>query len=146
MQSSFPAKSTHQVYHFSLPGILADKQIFALSEELHILSCLSSTGEHPCLIAQEQFSHNEFIVLKLLLENYPHYCPIEVIWQGLFQCDIEGKYGIKPVRDTISRMRFKCKKFGFTIRSLQFTGYTLVPIRPPKVSNETPCDVNRSST
>ncbi len=133
---------------YSLPELLQAEQALVLNTRLGLLSLLALDEEwQPRLLAQEQFSISELLVIQPLLEGYPHFCPYEVLWASfnggqvtdtavdrarkrLQEAQFAGvwDYEMRPVRNILSRARFKLRAFGIDVRSIIETGYMLKPL------------------
>jgi len=86
------------------------------------------------------------------LQMYPHYCPYEVLLAS-FNCGNTSEatvdrfrlrlqeaqfagvwdYEMRPVRNILSRTRFKLRDFGIEISSILETGYLLIYLPARKV-------------
>lgn len=133
------------IRYFSLPGQLPEGHILALNVHLGLLSYLYLDEQKtPRLLGEQQFSVNEMRVLVPLLEQYPHFCPYEIMLasftygqvtettiasagERLHEAQFAGTwdYEMRPVRNILSRARFKLKDLGIDIRSILETGYML---------------------
>jgi hypothetical protein len=99
----------------------------------------------PRLLIQQQFTASELSLLLPLLEQFPHYCPYEVMFASFYNgvitedtiehCRIrlqdaleDGCWDqqLRPVRNVLSRIRFKLRGFGLDIVSILETGYILM--------------------
>lgn len=151
--SLYPVKQTDEaIMHFGLPGLLPEDQTLALNTRLGTLALLTSNPAipHPTLLAEQQFSSSELSVVIPLLQMYPHFCPYEVLLASfnngntdeatvarfrlrLQEAQFAGvwDYEMRPVRNILSRARFKLRDFGIEISSILETGYILIylPIR-----------------
>jgi hypothetical protein len=97
------------------------------------------------MVMEQQFTTNEICVLMPLLDAYPYYCPYEVLLAGfsfgrvtevtvarsrqrLQEALEEGVWDqeMRPVRNILSRTRFKTRTFGIEISSILETGYILL--------------------
>jgi hypothetical protein len=140
------------ILHLKLENLLPEDQTLALNTRLGTLALLATNPEtlHPTLLTEQQFSSSEMSVLVPLLRSHPHYCPYEVLLAS-FNCgnttdtSIERyrlrlqeaqfagvwDYEMRPVRNILSRTRFKLRDFGIEISSILETGYILIylPIR-----------------
>jgi hypothetical protein len=135
------------IMHFKMPDLLPEDQTLALNTKLGTLALLTSDPEtvHPALLAEQQFSSSELSVLVPLLQIYPHYCPYEVLLASfnsgntdetnvarfrlrLQEAQYAGvwDYEMRPVRNILSRTRFKLRDFGIEISSILETGYILI--------------------
>jgi len=146
--SVYLGKLTDEVImHFEMPDLLPAGQTLALNSKLGTLALLTSDPEtvHPTLLAEQQFSGSELSVLVPLLQIYPHYCPYEVLLASfnsgntdeanvarfrlrLQEAQFAGvwDYEMRPVRNILSRTRFKLRDFGIEISSILETGYILI--------------------
>lgn len=142
------------IIHFELANLLPDDQILALNSRFGTLSLLTSQSEttHPVLLGEQQFSSSEMSVLIPLLQLYPHYCPYEVLLAN-FNCGNTAEetierfrlrlqeaqfagvwdYEMRPVRNILSRTRFKLRDLGIEISSILETGYILTYMHPRRV-------------
>ena len=135
------------IMHFEMPDLLPQGQTLALNTQLGTLALLTSNPEsvHPVLLAEQQFSSSELRVLVPLLQIYPHFCPYEVLIANfntnhtdeatvarfrlrLQEAQYAGvwDYEMRPVRNILSRARFKLHDFGIEISSILETGYILI--------------------
>lgn len=142
------------IMHFEMAGLLPEDQTMALNTRLGTLALLTNNPAtlHPTLLAEQQFSSSEMSVLVPLLQSYPHFCPYEVLLAS-FNCgntteaSIERfrlrlqeaqfagvwDYEMRPVRNILSRTRFKLRDFGIEISSILETGYILIYLPARKV-------------
>jgi hypothetical protein len=135
------------IIHFELPNLLPEDQTLALNTRLGTLALLTSNPEtvHPILLDEQQFSSSELSVLVPLLQMHPHFCPYEVLLASfnngntdeatvarfrlrLQEAQFAGvwDYEMRPVRNILSRTRFKLRDFGIEISSILETGYILI--------------------
>lgn len=144
-----PISSTREVaeevLHFSLQGLLPIGHILALNTTLGTLSHLVVRQERPHMLAEQQFTTGEIGVLMPLLEAYPYYCPYEVLLasfstgrvteltversrQRLQEAQEAGVWDqeMRPVRNILSRTRFKTRALGIEISAILETGYILM--------------------
>ncbi|HEX4716564.1 MAG TPA: hypothetical protein VH164_16725, partial [Ktedonobacteraceae bacterium] len=110
---------------------------------------------HPTLLAEQQFSSSEMSILVPLLQSHPHYCPYEVLLASfncgnttdasveryrlrLQEAQFAGvwDYEMRPVRNILSRARFKLRDFGIEISSILETGYILISLPMRKIQRE----------
>jgi hypothetical protein len=150
-KAKFPARSMNEtaeeVLHFSLQGLLPAGHTLALNTTLGTLSHLVVRQERPYMVMEQQFTTNEICVLMPLLEAYPYYCPYEVLLAGFsygrtneatvarcrqrLQEALEAgvwDQEMRPVRNALSRTRFKTRTFGIEISSILETGYIFISI------------------
>lgn len=142
------------IIHFTLANLLPDDQTLALNTRLGTLALLTNQSEtiHPILLGEQQFSSSEMSVLIPLLQLYPHYCPYEVLLAN-FNCGNTAEatierfrvrlqeaqfagvwdYEMRPVRNILSRTRFKLRDLGIEISSILETGYILTSLPPRKM-------------
>ena len=141
------------VLYFSLSDVLPEGHALALDVNLGTLSYLYiDEDKWPRLLVQRQFTNSEISLLRPLLENYPHYCPHEVMFANFYTGATTEKavvrarqrlqealeYGtwdheMRPVRNVLSRVRSKLKGFGLDILSILETGYILMVGVKPKI-------------
>ena len=138
-------ESVEEVLHFSLQGLLPAGHTLALNTTLGTLSHLIVKQERPYMVMEQQFTTNEISILMPLLESYPYYCPYEVLLasfsngsvsdalveryrQRLQDAQEAGVWDqeMRPVRNTLSRTRFKTRTFGIEISAILETGYILM--------------------
>src|SRR5215831_10782842 len=131
------------IAHFPLAGLLPPGHILALHLFLGTLSHLTLVQEQPRMLGEQLLSNTEVSLLLPLLEQYPHYCPYEVLWASfhgstsekaitrarnrLQQAREEGYWDeeMRPLRTMLSRARLKLQEMGLDIVSLFETGYLL---------------------
>ena len=84
-------------------------------------------------------------VLLPLIEQFPYYCPYEVIYASFYNGNVQERtvarcrqrlleameegiwdQEMRPVRNVLSRTRLKMRSFGFDISSILETGYILM--------------------
>lgn len=145
------------IMHFELADLLPAEQALALNTRLGTLALLSnnSAAAYPTLLVEQQFSGSEMSMLIPLLQSYPHYCPYEVLLAS-FNCgnttdaNVERyrlrlqeaqfagvwDYEMRPVRNILSRTRFKLREFGIEISSILETGYILIYLPMRKTARE----------
>lgn len=138
-------EDTETISYFLLDGALPEGQILALNRQLGTLSLLSIVGNRPCLLAEQQFTNSELSLLLPLLELFPHYCPYEVMFASFYNGVVteavvercrdqlqeameDGVWDqqMRPVRNVLSRIRFKMRSFHIDITSILETGYVLM--------------------
>ena len=131
-----------------LAGLLPAGHWLAMQEETGLLALLALDQEgQPVLLAVQLFTPAEWSLLAALLEQSPAYCPYGVLLahfsyatvndervarlrQQLYAAQDEGTWDLvmRPVRNVLSRVRFKLRPFGIGIVSLLELGYTLLPL------------------
>ena len=133
------------IRYFPLQGALPEGQTLVLNTALGTLSLLSNGDTLPRLLIQQQFTASELSLLMPLLEQFPHYCPYEVMFASFYNgvitedtiehCRIQLQealeagcwdHQLRPVRIVLSRIRFKLRGFGLDIISILETGYILM--------------------
>lgn len=133
------------IRYFTLQGALQEGQTLALNTALGTLSLLSNGDTMPRLLIQQQFTASELSLLIPLLEQFPHYCPYEVMFASFYngfitedtieRCRIQLQEALeagcwdqqmRPVRNVLSRIRFKLRGFNLDIVSILETGYILM--------------------
>ncbi len=137
-------QNTESIRHFSLQDALPAGHTLALNIQLGTLSYISSGGEVPQLVAQQQFTASELSILLPMLDSYPYYCPYEVLYASFYNGNITemivarcrqrlqnaleiGTWDqeMRPVRNVLSRTRLKLRTFGLNIASILETGCIL---------------------
>jgi hypothetical protein len=138
-------ETAEEVLHFSLQGLLPIGHTLALNTTLGTLSHLVVKQERPHMVMEQQFTTGEICVLMPLLEAYPYYCPYEVLLasfssgrvteltvarcrQRLQEAQEAGVWDqeMRPVRNVLSRTRFKTRSLGIEISAILETGYILM--------------------
>jgi hypothetical protein len=133
------------IRYFTLQGALQEGQTLVLNTALGTLSLLSNGDTMPRLLIQQQFTASELSLLIPLLEQFPHYCPYEVMFASFYngiitedtieRCRIQLQEALeagcwdqqlRPVRNVLSRIRFKLRGFSLDIISILETGYILM--------------------
>ena len=141
-------RSDEVIRYFTLAGSLPEGQTLVLNSQIATLSLITNGEERPRLLAQQQFTASELSLLLPLLELYPHYCPYEVMFASFYngaitdetveRCRLQlqeawdaGVWDVqmRPVRNVLSRVRFKMRSFGIDVVSILETGYILM-IKP----------------
>jgi hypothetical protein len=138
-------RQTQERVQVTLEGLIAGH--FALDMSSGILAHLTCEEGKPCLLAVQVFTPSELTMLRPLLEQYPNYCPYEVLlasfsgstsdaaiararqqfYQALEKGTVETL--MRPVRNVLSRTRLKLHAFGIDIVSMLETGCMLRPVR-----------------
>ncbi|HEV2581169.1 MAG TPA: hypothetical protein VGT44_09995 [Ktedonobacteraceae bacterium] len=135
--------------YFTLDGALPDGRALVLNAQFATLSLISNGDERPRLVAQQQFTASELSLLLPLLELYPHYCPYEAMFASFYNGAVTEEtvercrrqlqdaldagvwdQQMRPVRNVLSRVRFKMRSFGIDIVSILETGYILMMKTP----------------
>jgi hypothetical protein len=135
------------IRYFLLDGALPEGHALVMNTQLGTLSYLASGGAMPQLLAQQQFTASELSLLLPLLEQFPHYCPYEVMLASFYNGTIteatidrcrrhlqdaleDGVWDqqMRPVRNVLSRVRFKLRNIPgrLDIVSILETGYVLL--------------------
>lgn len=141
--------SENDFVYYALPSLLWPGHVFVLNKRLGVLSHLAFTELNvgTRLVHQEQFSTSELRVLLPLLELYPNYCPYETAWASFYTGQMtdeatgrarlrlqEARFAgvwdheMKPLRNTLSRVRLKLRHFQIEVRSIIEVGYLLKPL------------------
>ena len=145
------------IMHFEMANLLPDGHTLALNTRLGTLALLTNdpATTHPTLLTEQQFSSSEMSILVPLLQSHPHYCPYEVMLASfncgnttdasveryrlrLQEAQFAGvwDYEMRPVRNILSRARFKLRDFGIEISSILETGYILISLPMRKIQRE----------
>ena len=138
-------QDTEIIRYFPLQGTLPEGQTLVMNTALGTLSLLSNGDVLPRLLIQQQFTASEVSLLLPLLDQFPHYCPYEVMFASFYNgvitedtiehCRIQLQDALedgcwdqqlRPVRNVLSRIRFKLRGFGLDIVSILETGYILM--------------------
>lgn len=124
-----------------LQGLLPASCKLELNTKTRMLSLLST--DHPHILAQEQFTKTEWIILLTLLRSYPHYAPHEILLASitllsptdcrkrLQEAQQAGskifKQELKPVYRALSGIRAKLDKLhpSLKISLIRDVGYAL---------------------
>lgn len=77
------SSQTHRqsIAEADLQRLLPIKCKLELNEDLHLLSLLRI--DTPRILAQEQFTRNEWCILLTILTSYPYYAPYEILLASL---------------------------------------------------------------
>ena len=140
-----------KILHFTLQGVLPVGHTLVLNTKSGTLSHLAIDGDRARLMMQQQFTNSEISVLLPLLEQFPHYCPYEVLFASFYDNSITeltvahcrqrlqkvmeaGTWDqeMRPLRNVLSRARLKIRVFGIDISSILETGYILMVLSTPK--------------
>lgn len=133
------------IQSFPLGGILGEGKLLAVHTDLGTVSLLENGEAHPRLLLQQRFTSNELSLLLPLLQNFPDYCPYEVLYASFYHRAVgeemieksrmilydAAEAGVwdaqmRPLRNVLSRIRFKLRGFHFDIVSILETGYVLL--------------------
>ena len=117
----------------------------ALDSAQRVLVWLSSETGSSRVHGTVLFTENEWAVLLPVLEQYPNYCPFEIVVASFGGTVTEqtivrarnamnraiacGELNsiLKPVRNMMSRVRLKLRPIGLDVLSIYQTGYILMP-------------------
>lgn len=149
-KTAIPQNSLHEVtqlkiVHFPLTGLLQEGCTVALGLEARALSLLA---EGPILLNQVQLSDTEILVIKPIFENYPHYCPYEVLLASVMspavtqsaiansrlrlqEAQNNGTWTqeLRPVRRALSSLRGKLHAFNLEISTIRERGCNVTNLR-----------------
>ena len=78
-------QDSENIMHFSLMEALPSGDTLALNRSLGTLSYISCDEGRPKLVQQQQFTDGEMRVLLPLIEQFPYYCPYEVMFAEFLQ-------------------------------------------------------------
>lgn len=154
MYRKFDASELDDILHYSLIGLLKDTEILAIYKpaSLVILMGMDENYKKPILHEANNLTLAEISLLLPLLENYPYFVPYENLLASLdtnnTYTDIDVDHArikleeaqedgywdqeIRPVRNALSRLRLKIKRFNIDIGSIFETGYQLQTISAKK--------------
>ncbi len=137
-------KTQEYIRYFPFTGALPQGHTLVLDLVLGTLSELALCNEGPRQVMKQQFTTSELSLLVPLLESYPYFCPYELMFASFYngevtdelleqcrrrlQVALEGDNWdvvMRPIRNVLSRIRFKLRPFGIDISSLLETGYLL---------------------
>jgi hypothetical protein len=149
----YPSRANDKIRHFTLQHSLPEGHSLALNLAFGTLSYLVCENSRlPRLARQEQFSHTEKSVIIPLLEQFPYYCPYEVLYASFYgdgktteenialarkHLEDAQENGVwdqemRPIRCALSRARLKMRTFGIDISSILATGYILMMATEPE--------------
>jgi hypothetical protein len=136
-----------EMLEFSLSGLFPADQghLVTLNIQLGTLAHLMIEQNRPHMVTEQQFTTGELYVLIPLLQAYPYYCPHEQLYasftcgsiseevvsqcrQQLEEASLSGEWDqfMRPIRNTLSRMRTRLSWFGIRVSSIPETGYVLM--------------------
>lgn len=135
------------VLHISLEGILPPGHVLAVYPDLGVLAHLSCEREEPHLLSAQRFSATEMCLIVPLLRQHPAYCPYEVLLahfisarvteetiararEQLYEAQEAGIWDslMRPIRNVLSRARFRLGDLGIGVVSMLEVGYILKPV------------------
>ena len=141
------SEQAESILHFTFQGAMPQGHTLALNTAFGTLSHLvCDESRIPRLMQQEQFTNTEMSVLMPLLEQFPYYCPYEVLYASFYgngKTDDESiedardhledamedgawDQEMRPIRCALSRTRVKMRTFNVDISSILATGYILM--------------------
>ena len=130
--------SDEGLLHFSLPGLLGDKQTLVVHPAMRTVILFWNDADGGVrLLTQQVFSPNGMRVLVPLLQAYPDYCPYDVLLVSLFPLSLEEgrkhlqdawEATIRPVRRAMSSILAPLRPFGLGVSSVRGLGYLLTPL------------------
>ncbi len=125
---------------FDLHPLLPDGVQLVLDHEQDVMVQLCG-GE---VIELQRFTQLELAVAIPFLENYPEYCPHEIVLSAMtgksiercrarISASLEGDISaldavMRPVRNLLGRTRMKLRPFEVNVKALPNMGYLLVPL------------------
>src|SRR6266567_2102941 len=138
-----------ELRYLPLAGLLPETHQLALQPDLGLVARLYADTEGvPRLQHVQWFTPIEMALVLALVEQYPHYCPYEVLLahftsthvserviermrEQAYEARESGEWDVlmRPMRNVLSRVRLKLRPFGIEIVSLVEVGYALVPAR-----------------
>jgi hypothetical protein len=140
-----PRAGESPIMHFSLEQVLPKGEVLAVHRGLGIAAILTSDGASPRMRAAQLFPPMEMAMLLPLVFSQPDYAPNELLLAsfsgGTTEQDIEqarnrllrakerGEWDLmmRPMRNSLSRVRQKIITLHVDVRSIFETGYTLIP-------------------
>ena len=137
-----------QIHYLALAGLLPEAHRLAIQPDLGFVAHLYVDGQgDPRLQHVQWFTPVEMALVLALLEQYPNYCPYEVLLahfssthvserviermrQQAYEARESGEWDalMRPMRNVLSRIRLKLRPFGIKVVSLLELGYALVPV------------------
>lgn len=142
--STKKTQAQEKIAYFSFAGALPEKHTLVLNLALGTLSELAICDNGPRLLTQQQFTTSELSLLVPLLESYPYFCPYELMFARFYNGEVTEEIleqcrrrlqaalagdnwdvVMRPIRNVLSRIRFKLRPFDIDISSLLETGYLL---------------------
>ena len=145
-----PPPRDETILHFALKGLLPPPDVLALNLSIRTLSRLSYEEQrpYPLLLQQAHFTLAELHLLYPLLTLYPSYTPYEILFASFTRGydhlneqtiskarrhlheaqSIPGAWDaeVRPIRNVLSRMRFKLNALGIDVISMVEIGYLLI--------------------
>jgi hypothetical protein len=150
-----PQADDETMVHLSLDGILPPGHILAVHPHQGILAHLSCDTDGPRLLGVRRFTATEMCLLLPLLQQYPAYCPYEVllahftsakvteesITRAREQLYVAQEAGIwdsmmRPIRNVLSRARFRLGDLSIGVVSMLEMGYMLKPVPKRRTTAE----------
>ncbi len=148
LRTAFPSTQEESFQEFALEELFPPTHRFALNGRLGTLLHLSQEPDtpYPVLVGEQQFMERELDLVLPLLTHYPTYAPIEVLYASfnggfrhlheqaitnararLYEVLEEGTWDqeLPPMRNVMSRVRFKLRQLGLNTVSMLETGYRL---------------------
>jgi hypothetical protein len=131
--------------HLSLEQVLPDGVVFALHRDLGFAAIMTCDGGKAQMKAAQFFPPSEMATLLPLLVSHPAYCPNEYLFasfsggtteqdidrarERLFRAKEQGEWDMlmRPLRNSLSRVRMKLNTLKIDVRSIFETGYLLRP-------------------
>ena len=134
---------------FALEGLFPATHRFILNRALGTLLHLAQEpgNPHPTYVGEQQFTERELSLVLPLLANYPAYAPMEELYASFFGGyrflteqaiarartrlgevleDGAWDHELRPIRNVMSRVRYKLRPLGLSTVSLIETGYLLI--------------------
>ena len=131
-------------YTYKLTSLLPDNRYVVLDHKTRALVLFEDFEIKECSI----LLHVQFPLVKLLLDNYPDYAPMDAMLSAFYNREIEMvrrelnasismQYydsHVRPLRNTVSRTRGTVRLMGIEITGVYETGYLLTPYKPRRGS------------
>jgi len=146
------AEDAEKTFEAVLQTLLPANHKLELNTKTRMLNLLSTASPH--LVAQQQFTKNEWSILLTLLLSYPHYASFEVLLasltllspadcrQRLYAAQLSGgqavKRELKPVHRALSGIRIKFRHVcpQLKISLIRETGYAVTTAEEGRFSLE----------
>lgn len=106
------------ITYYALTELVGPDRVLAVNERLRTISLLGSQNDEAILIAEVQCSPFEYIVVRLLLQHYPHYTPEEVMLAHLTR-EHPSEEDIDKTREAINAARDNPKQLQELVHAMR---------------------------
>ena len=118
--------------------LVVDHQLF--HKGTYIVTLQAETGD---IVEQQGFTSQATVLLLALLEHYPDYCPLEVLYAAFYALDVEDAREVihdaieehtltellHPLRTMLYLAKPGLRAFVIEVQTVTDTGYILIPQR-----------------